>query len=162
MSSNVDRYIQAFSAQRGSGFPIYMGAPYMRGGGFGDVLRGLFRRIVPVIAKNASSFLSGFTQGNDRGLSLKEAAKEAVRPALSTTVKSGIEEWNRFQEEKERERGRAQQATELNKQQGSGVHVPTFDALPFQNQKVYKRKKKRSHKSKRKSRKLNPAYSTNF
>ena len=73
MDPRVEHYKKAFNGrQRGGGgghIPKFYGlSRYQNGGGFGDVLRGLLRRVIPVAKEGFAAFLSA------NGESMKEGS----------------------------------------------------------------------------------------
>ena len=55
-------YFQLYN-QRGGDFPVFQGARYIQyGNGFGDVLRGFLRHVLPLLVKGAASFLGSLMQ----------------------------------------------------------------------------------------------------
>lgn len=81
--------------QFGGRIPVYAGVDLQYGNGFGDILRGLFRWLVPVIApmafKTAGSFVSNTLKARDEGKDWGESMKSSISPALGTLVESGGE-----------------------------------------------------------------------
>lgn len=93
-SPAVTAYIQLFkgnNVQQGAGadFPVFVGSrSYQYGTGIGDILRGAFRWILPVVARGASTFLSNMVSHHDAGHGWKDAAKSSILPALSNTAEA--------------------------------------------------------------------------
>ena len=68
---------------------VYRGArrwQSQRGDGFGSVLRGLARFLLPVIGRGIGTFATHTLDAVDRGVSLGEAAKSALKPTLHAIV----------------------------------------------------------------------------
>ena len=62
--------------QRGDDFPVFQGARYIQyGNGFGDVLRGFLRHVLPVAVKGAESFLRSLMQKREEGQNRGNVAK---------------------------------------------------------------------------------------
>jgi len=117
--ADSNKYIALFDKQRGGDLPVFVGArryPYQGGAGLGDILRGLFRRVLPVAIKGVSSFFSGVSKAQDQGASFKDAAKSAIGPTVGALFESGKQQWNKYQEDKQRAREEAERKTEENKQ----------------------------------------------
>ena len=73
--------------QRGGDFPVFQGARHIQyGNGFGDVLRGFLRHVLPVAVKGAASFLGSLMQKRDEGQNWGNAAKSAIIPAANTVL----------------------------------------------------------------------------
>jgi len=68
----------------GGGLPSFQGTQYQHGNGIGDVLRGIFRTLIPIFgpiaANTASTFLTSAAQSIKEGKNLKEATKSALMP----------------------------------------------------------------------------------
>ena len=56
------------------------------GEGLGDILRGVFRFLLPIATSAASKFITNTSSGLDSGYSLGHAAKVAFLPTLGETV----------------------------------------------------------------------------
>jgi hypothetical protein len=107
----------------GGGMPVFSGARMQKGHGLGNILRGLFRKIVPFIQRNAKAvgtraLKTGMEIADDvlEGRSLKESA--------SKRIPAGIK----------------RMASTINWQTGSGVKRKAVRRKP--KKKVVKRKKK--------------------
>jgi hypothetical protein len=59
-----------------------------RGDGFGSILRGLARFFLPIVGRGIGSFATHTLDAVDRGVSLGEAAKSALKPTLRTVIDS--------------------------------------------------------------------------
>jgi len=79
-----------YRGQVGGFIPVYAGVPYQYGNGLGDILRGIGRFLIPIIApiaqRAASSFFDSAVSGIREGKSIKEAAKGAIAPTVSETI----------------------------------------------------------------------------
>ena len=54
--------------QRGGDFPVFHGPGYIQyGNGFGDILRGFLRHVLPVAVKVAATFSGSLMQKSDEG-----------------------------------------------------------------------------------------------
>ena len=59
--TKAEKYYQFFNQQQGRGadFPVFQGTRYNQyGQGFGNIFRGFFRHVLPVVASGALTFLS--------------------------------------------------------------------------------------------------------
>ena len=57
MDPQTDLYIRYYTEQSGSALPTFSGARRgQNGAGLGDILRGIFRAILPIAAHGASTF----------------------------------------------------------------------------------------------------------
>ena len=81
---------------QGRGLPVFQGYGDQRGSGLGDILRGVFRSVIPFLApiacRAASGFISNTARGLNSGQSLKDAAKGALRPTAEGAVEAVAEE----------------------------------------------------------------------
>jgi len=91
-------YLQYYSTQRGRGAAaagprIFRGGDRwrtrQRGDGFGSFLRGIARFLLPVVGSGISTFASHTLDAADRGVSLGDAAKSALKPTLRAVVDAG-------------------------------------------------------------------------
>ena len=77
--------------QRGDGdFPVYVGAYRQRGHGLGDILRGLWRRIVPAIKTYAPRLIragANIVEDVAGGKSWHDAAAQRIPEAIKTEAK---------------------------------------------------------------------------
>jgi hypothetical protein len=81
---DTDHYYKLLSGQRGGDFPVFKGSRFIQyGNGFGDVLRGIWRMVFPVVARGASTFLQDFAKNKESGADWRSAAKGAVLPSLT-------------------------------------------------------------------------------
>ena len=91
-NSKVDFYYNAYN-QKGGEFPVFKGSRYMQyGSGFGDILRGIFRRILPVVSKGAVTFLGDLLQNHSQTGSWSDAAKSSIVPAAKAALNQAAEE----------------------------------------------------------------------
>ena len=93
-------YLQYYSTQRGRGAAAAAAGPRIfrggdrwrtrqRGDGFGSFLRGIARFLLPVVGSGISTFASHTLDAADRGVSLGDAAKSALKPTLRAVVDAG-------------------------------------------------------------------------
>ncbi len=91
--------------QYGGFLPAYSGTSHQYGFGLGDILRGVFRTIVPYIWPFAKHALSGFAVEASRNLDEHKPFGESVRGAIMPALKAGlggvVEEANRQRHLKE-------------------------------------------------------------
>ena len=79
-------HVQLYN-QRGGDFPVFQGASYIQyGNGFGDVLRGFLRHVLPVAVKGAASFLGSLMQKSEEGQNWGNAAKQSIFTAAGTVL----------------------------------------------------------------------------
>ncbi len=100
----------------GSGLPVYVG---QNGAGFGDILRGFFRSLIPILApvalRTAGSFVSKTLKARDEGKSWGEAAKGSIGPSLNTAIETGKEEFMKNRAQSGGRRARRRVYKELKK-----------------------------------------------
>jgi hypothetical protein len=80
-------YCKYYQSQRGGEIPVFRGGS-QSGAGLGDILRGLFRFLMPVALRGISSFAGSTLAGTQAGMSLPNAARAAIVPALSAAAGS--------------------------------------------------------------------------
>lgn len=86
---NVRTYVEHY--QRGSGvLPAFEGSMYQDGNGLGDVLKSVFRAVLPIFTSGASTFLKSAAHGISEGKSLGDAAKESLAPAAKKVVGKAV------------------------------------------------------------------------
>jgi hypothetical protein len=78
-------YCKYYDSQRGGEIPVFRGGS-QSGAGFGDILRGLFRFLMPVALRGIQSFAGNTLSGTQAGMSLPSAARAAIVPALSAAA----------------------------------------------------------------------------
>ncbi len=84
-------YQQHYRKQSG-GTTVFRGSRrWQRGDGVGDIIRGIARFLLPVVLRGASTFAGETINANERGVSLGEAAKGALKPAMQAAVEAVAE-----------------------------------------------------------------------
>ena len=87
MEPTRDAIYYNYYSQRGGDFQVFKGTRYVQyGSGFGDVLRGIFRHVFPVVIRGAASFIGNMLHNRDEGQNWSSAAKSAIAPAASTIL----------------------------------------------------------------------------
>ena len=134
-------YCQYYRNQIGGALPVFRGADQY-GDGLGDILKGVFRFLLPIATSAASKFITTTSKNLDTGHTLKEAAKAAILPTVGEAI------WSTGKEALARHRG--MQSADQN------VHVWKPEKIADQTGKGRKSRKRRrtpSTKGKRKPRK---------
>lgn len=80
-----------YVGQVGKGsIPVYSGAEFQYGAGFADILRSVWRYVVPIFAPvaagAASKFITSTAQSLNEGHSLRDATRNAFKPTLSDAI----------------------------------------------------------------------------
>jgi hypothetical protein len=92
----VQNYVKLFkNVQEGGGanYPIFHGTRYSQyGNGFGDILRGIFRFILPIAARGVSTFVGETVKAHDSGADWKTSLKSAVKPTAYGVVNKAFEQ----------------------------------------------------------------------
>ena len=92
MNDNTKNYIQYYEAQSGGQIPIFIGERGLnnvkqKGAGIGDILKGMFRNILPIAAKGATTFLAETLKAKNEGNhNWKTAMKSALKPTARNIV----------------------------------------------------------------------------
>lgn len=77
-------YLSQTGGGAGDDYPVFRGAPYQYGSGFGSILKTIGRFLFPIAASAAKSFISSAASGLSEGKSIKEAARGALGPAIES------------------------------------------------------------------------------
>ena len=87
-TNRAEYYANAYRNQGGgANFPVFQGSRYSQyGHGFGDILRGIVRFALPVVARGAWSFVEGLMKNRSEGQDWKTAAKGAIAPTAMATL----------------------------------------------------------------------------
>ena len=89
MDPQTQLYLRYYSAQSGGALPTFSGArPGQYGAGLGDILRGLFRTILPIAAHGASTFLNETLRAKESGTA--QSWGEAAKAALGSTAENVV------------------------------------------------------------------------
>jgi hypothetical protein len=78
-------YYRFYKAQHGGEIPVFRGGR-QAGEGLGDFLRGIFRFLAPVALRGLSTFAGRTFEAHQKGATLKDAAKAAISPTLSSVA----------------------------------------------------------------------------
>ena len=81
-------YLRYYRAQRGGEIPVFRGG--QSGAGLGDILRGIFRFLTPLALRGVQAFAGNAPASTRAGMSMAEAARSAIRPALVAAGGSGL------------------------------------------------------------------------
>ena len=83
----TNQYLKYYENQAGGSYPVFHGSRQLQyGAGFGDVLKGIFRFILPVVARGASTFLGDMMRNRDAGHDWKSSAKSAIGPTAQSVM----------------------------------------------------------------------------
>src|SRR5579871_5655862 len=147
MDPKVAAYLKHFSSQSGGELPVFyvrernqvgQGFRFERnqvGQGIWDVIKRIGMSLLPSLFRGVSSFTSNLADGQSKGLSLKDAAKQSIFPSATNLVKDAATVISKDLTQKQAERENKPEDKPENKseQQGKG-------------KKVYKRKRKSGKK----------------
>ena len=90
MDPRVELYKKAFTGRQSGGdgsIPKFYGlSRHQNGGGFGDVLRGLLRRVIPVANDGFAAFLRAGGESIKDGNTWKQALKSAIKPTIGAVL----------------------------------------------------------------------------
>ncbi len=114
---------------------------WQRGDGFGDILRGVARFMLPVVLRGAATFAGETLDANERGESLGSAAKNALKPALQAAVQAVAEGFQGGAAKPE-----ASKLTNVHERQAQRKHK-SKSSKSSKNSKNSKRKSSKSSKS---------------
>lgn len=90
--ATANQFLRHYCQQAGGSFPVFAGAPYQTGAGFGNILRSIGRFLLPIIAPTASSFIRSAAEGLEGGQDIKSALKGSIAPTVKTALGSTIEQ----------------------------------------------------------------------
>jgi hypothetical protein len=80
-------YCKYYEAQRGGELPVFRGGT-QSGAGLGDILRGIFRFLMPVALRGIQTFAGNTLAATQAGVPLPLAAKTAIMPTISAVAGS--------------------------------------------------------------------------
>lgn len=80
-------YCRYYQAQSGGELPVFRGG-IQNGEGIGDFFRGLLRFVAPIAMRGIKTFAGNVMEGHQKGQTLKEAAKQALKPTLGAVASS--------------------------------------------------------------------------
>lgn len=85
-----EAYFELFRAQRGGSLPIFQGINnrYQTGQGFGDVFRGIWRTVLPVVLSGAKAFLGAFGDAQAQGSSIRDSLKASIAPTALASMQA--------------------------------------------------------------------------
>ena len=132
-------YLQHYCQQVGGSFPVFRGQPYQTGAGLGDILRAVGRWVLPIFAPMASRFISSTADGMREGHTLKDSAKSAIVPSLSTGIDAAGSELKR----RMKGSGKRKSQRRINRRK----RTRRIQSIGTKRQKLYKAKPKRKSKS---------------
>ena len=100
----VQKYVALFQHRLQSGgglyddYPVFQGVRYYQhGSGFGDILRGIFRFILPVAIQAAHTFLGETMKARESGSDWKTSAKAGLMPAATGALTQTVEKMQEAQ-----------------------------------------------------------------
>ena len=94
MDPQTPVYLRYYIAQSGGSLPTFAGARRgQHGAGLGDILRGIFRTILPIAAHGASTFLNETLKAKESGSgqSWGDAAKAALVSSAENVVTHSLQ-----------------------------------------------------------------------
>ena len=80
-------YCWYYEAQSGGELPVFRGG-LQSGEGIGDFFRGLLRFVAPIAMRGIKTFAGNVTDAHQKGATLKDAAKGALKPTLGAVASS--------------------------------------------------------------------------
>ena len=94
MDPQTQLYLRYYNAQSGGSLPTFSGARRGQyGAGFGDILGGIFRTILPIAAHGVSTFLNETLKAKESGSA--QSWGDAAKAALGSTAENVV--WNSLQ-----------------------------------------------------------------
>ena len=120
-SDHSEYYYKIYSSQKGGDFPVFKGARYHQyGSGFGDILRGILRFVMPVLTRGAATFLGDVVQKRDQGSTWGDAAKSAIKPTAMSVLNEATNQTAQRGNGKKRKRKRKR--SKKHNQEGGRVY----------------------------------------
>lgn len=105
MGDHADFYYKIIQSQRGGDFPVFRGARHIQyGNGFGDIFRGIFRHVLPVLAKGAATFFGDLVRNREQGSNWGSALKSAIAPTAMSVIGEASKHVNQTGTGKKRKR----------------------------------------------------------
>lgn len=97
MDPHTNLYLRYYQDQQGGQITYFRGAKrYQVGAGIGDVLKGIFRTVLPIAAHGASTFLNEMFQAKgNQAPNWGAAAKAAIVPTARQVIDDSIEKITR-------------------------------------------------------------------
>jgi hypothetical protein len=89
-------YCRYYDSQRGGQIPVFRGGLQQSGAGLGDILRGIFRFLMPVALRGIQTFTGNTLAGAQAGMPLAAAAKAAIMPTISAVAGAAAPQVSRF------------------------------------------------------------------
>ena len=135
--SGVNRYLSLFESrlQQSGGsmsYPIYSGAIfYQNGSGFGDILRVIFRFILPIAAKGASTFLGETVKAHESGSDWRTAIKGAIAPTATTMLSRTAQAVSERQEHTPTQSGQGKKRKFKSKEYKKGKKLKSYKNWNF-------------------------------
>ena len=107
MDPQVNFYYNIYKSQTGGESHVFRGAKYMQyGSGFGDILRCLYRHVLPVAAKGTATFLTEVASNRHQGLDWNESVKNAIVPTVTSVISESVNQVRQRGGAKQRRRKR--------------------------------------------------------
>ena len=92
MDPQTALYLQYYKNQAGGNLPVFSGARRGQyGAGLGDILRGIFRTVLPIAIRGAASFLGTTLKSHDSGSTWKNAALNALPSTAQSITNEAVE-----------------------------------------------------------------------
>ena len=89
MDQEADLYVKYYEAQAGGSLPIFRGSKRYNpqsGAGIGDVLRSVFRTVLPVALQGIGTFIGETLRAKGSGANWKESARTALGPSAKNVL----------------------------------------------------------------------------